>query len=484
MKDSLFALSTERPDHTAIISGDDRISYGLLAEKILSAAGNIEALGVEKGDRVLLSCPNGSDFVAGYFAIHSLGAIAVPVDFGACDSDLKQVIDDAKPALSIVEESRRLPVKAVRVDDITAVSGNVPHKRRNVMLDDPADLMYTTGTTGRRKGVLLTHGQIAAAARNIATFVRSCATDLEVVPIPLTHSFGLGRLRCMAVVGNAVALEPGLRNPAVLLKRILDLQASGLALVPTGFELMLRLTRDKLGDARDHLRYVEIGSAPIRRETEKRLVQLLPKTRICHHYGLTEASRSCFREFHSDSHKPDSVGRPSPNVKVAVFDETGAPLPPMQEGELVVFGEMTMKEYWNRPELNSTAFLDGGLKTGDVGYVDSDGYVYLMGRRGDIINVGGLKVAPSEVESSMLLHKKIADCACAGFPDDITGEKIRLFYVAGEELDPTELVNSLRGLLEEYKIPKEFQRVTEIPKTTTGKIQRNRLPALVGWKAT
>lgn len=472
---SLHEHALVDPQQVAFLTDQRPTTYQELIRRIGATVGRLARYGIQKRDRVLLIGPNHDDLAVAYFAIHSLKAIAVPVDPNSTLEEIEFITNDATPALALVKEKLELSIHQQTIDRFTESNNDDLDWRPNTTLEDDADLLYTTGTTGRKKGILLSQRNIAAAALNISSFIGNTKSDLEVLPIPLSHSFGLGRLRSMALVGNTLALEPGLRNPARLLKRILDLRANGLALVPAGFELMLGLTRGKLAEAQEYLKYIEIGSAPMREETKRELMELLPHTRICHHYGLTEASRACFFEFHTDSAKPGSVGKPSPNVTISIVDDVGNPVPPGESGEIVVAGAMTMKRYWQRPDLDAKSFVNGGLRTGDIGYMDDDGYVYLLGRQGDLINVGGLKVAPDEVDSVLLTHQAINDCACVGIPDRITGEKIKMFYVSDRELDIREVLNWLRPKLVEYKIPKTFERIKQIPKTASGKVQRQHL---------
>ncbi len=472
---TLYKHAQTEPNRVAFITGRQSITYGELLLRIGATARRLVRSGIKKGARVLLQGPNHVDFAVAYYAVHAVGAIAVPVDPTLFEDDLNFIINDTAPSLALIHSDKRLTTRHEFIYEFTLADSIGSEWNPITALVDDADILYTTGTTGRKKGVLLTQLNIAAAALNISSFIQNEISDLEVLPIPLSHSFGLGRLRSMALVGNTLALEPGLKNPALLLKRILDLRATGLSLVPAGFELMLSLTRGKLVEAQNHLRYIEIGSAPMRDATKQQLVEYLPRTRICHHYGLTEASRTCFREFHTDRQKPQSVGKPSPNVKISIFDDSGSRVSTGESGEIVVQGAMTMKRYWNRPDLDAKSYINGGLKTGDIGYTDEEGYVYLVGRQSDLINVGGLKVAPPEVESMLLTHRKIKDCACVGIPDKTTGEKIKIYYVADYVLDARDMVNWLRLKLEEYKIPKVFERIEKIPKTSAGKTQRNLL---------
>ena len=281
----------------------------------------------------------------------------------------------------------------------------------------------------------------------------------------------------MCQTGNTLVLEAGMVNAARLLKRVLDLRATGLALVPAGLELLLRMTRNRLADAQSHLRYLEIGSAAMRPETKRKLMEYLPHTRICHHYGLTEASRAAFCEYHADREQLDSIGRASPNVEIAVRDSHGNTLPPGEMGELTVRGGIVMKEYWKQPNLTAQTLRDGWLRTGDCGYQNGEGYLYLVGRQNDLINVGGMKASPEEVEQALCEHPRVADAACVGAPDPngITGQCVKAFIVSDEEIPSTELVAWLRNRLEEYKIPRMWVQAPSIPKTASGKIQRQLL---------
>jgi long-chain acyl-CoA synthetase len=246
-------------------------------------------------------------------------------------------------------------------------------------------------------------------------------------------------------------------------------------MVPAGFDILRRTTADLLGRAAAHIRYVEIGSAPMKPETRRWLTEMLPQTRICHHYGLTEASRAAFTEYHGDVHKPNTVGRAAPNVEIAICDETGRRLPAGEMGEVVVRGGMVMQGYWKQPELTEQTFSPEGLKTGDIGYLDEDGYVFLLGRRGDLINVGGRKVAPDEIEELLCQLKGVRDVGCVGEPHDLLGECVKAYLVADREIAHTEVVAFLRSRVEECKIPQAVERIDSIPRTTSGKIQRQLL---------
>ncbi len=483
--EALLAHSDASPERTAFSGGEGEVSYGAFARMIAAAAARISRAIGRPGERVVLCGPNSPQLAAAYFATHAAGGVAVLLDAATPSESLRWVVEDAEARLVLCgagyqgakQIGNLLPCP---VDDLAAFThaDETPALfSPRVALDDDADLIYTTGTTGRRKGVLLSHENIAQAAVNINAFIGTTADDREVMPLPLSHSFGLGRLRVMALAGHCLLLMPGMRNPAAVLKLMLDSKATGLALVPAGFDLILRMTRSRLGDARRHLRYVEIGSARMPSATRETLMELLPQTRLCHHYGLTEASRSAFLEYHADGDHFDSIGRPSPNVEMAIRDDAGRDLLDGQQGEIVVRGRMVTRRYWKQPELTSSVLHDGWFSTGDCGWRDDAGYYHLAGRHADIVNVGGRKVNAEEVEEALNAHPAVVESACSGVPDPqgIVGEVLKAFIVLRTEATDEQLIDWLRTRLEEYKVPRVWLRVDRIARTESGKIQRRLL---------
>ena len=472
----LLSIAEEHPKRIALCSGSERVTYEEFRARILKTAGRLRAWGVSEGDRVLICANNTPVVPILYFAVHALGAIAAPVAPDTPECVLGTLVADAEAKLAVIEKAvKDIPCAivspAVIVDPTAGGDEIEPRCDGNKV----ADLLYTSGTTGRKKGVVLTQANILAAARNITEFIGNRADDIEVVPLPLSHSFGLGRLRSLAVTGHTLVLEQGVGTGAPLVKRILETRATGFALVPAGFDIIRRMTGDVLGQARDHLRYIEIGSAAIKPDTRRWLTEMLPHTRICHHYGLTEASRAAFVEYHSDSNRVGSVGRAAPNVEIFICDERGNRLQKGQIGEVVVRGGMVMQEYWKQPELTEQAFCEQGLKTGDIGCLDGDGYLTLLGRRGDLINVGGRKVAPDEIEDLLCQLDGVRDAGCVGVPDELLGECVKAYLVTDRNIGRAEVAAFLRSRLEEWKIPQSVERIDSVPRTSSGKIQRQLL---------
>jgi long-chain acyl-CoA synthetase len=375
----------------------------------------------------------------------------------------------------------------IRFDDVIAGhdAAVAPPPAAELETDRIADILFTTGTTGKSKGVMLSHGAIATACAHINAFIGTGNQDIEVLPLPLSHSFGLGRLRCVLSAGATLILAAGFINAAGIVRTLRDYHATGIASVPAGLAILLSDERFALQRFSEQLKYMEIGSAPMPISHKRELMRQLPKTRICMHYGLTEASRSAFLSFHDDADHLDSIGQPSAGVAMRIVDDHGVEAEPGTEGHLQVRGGHLMTGYWNDPELTSKTLKDGWLATGDLGRMEDDGYFYIGARTSDIINVGGRKVSPQEIEELLTGHPDVAECACVGVPDPqgLSGEIVVAFLVARSGLDKapkfSELAKLIRKNLESYKVPRKFIWTEKIPKSGSGKVLRRRLKEMI-----
>lgn len=485
-----LARSTEaRPASLAVASGASAVTYGELWEKVLLAAHGLRERGVEPGDRVMLAAPREPEFLYAYFACHLLRAIAVPYEPDIAPPRFESILELLRPR--IVLTSSRMPMETPKCNSLALAAlipaTDLPRTEEFIEPDpgQPADILLTSGTTGKPKGVVLSHGNILAAARNINQFIGNTVEDREAVALPLSHSFGLGRVRCQILAGGALILTRGFQFPKQMFEVMRSWRATGFAFVPAAWALLTRLTGEMLAEFSAQMRYIEIGSASMPRTEKERLMRLFPRTRICMHYGLTEASRSAFIEFHESRDRLDSVGRPTPNVAIRIVDEEGHELGPNEVGRIQLRGEHVMTGYWGTDPGESR---DGAwFSSGDVGYRDQEGYLYVCGRVDDMINVGGRKVNPAEVEQALQRQERIADAVCVGTQDPITGEAVRALLVArpgDRELPSAEaLADFLSARLENYKIPVSFEWVSSIPTNPSGKVARKAAAALVGTPA-
>ena len=475
-----------RPASLAVAVGTSGFTYGELWERVLRAAGALREAGVEPGDRVVVAAPREPEFLYAYFACHLLRAVAVPHDPDIVPARLQGIVDLLNARITLTSRRAALEAPPCASLALTALTHGaaLPHADEFVdpQPEDPADVLLTSGTTGKAKGVILTHRNILAAARNINQFIGNTAEDREALALPLSHSFGLARVRCQVLAGGAVILAPGFQFPKQVFEAMRSWRATGFSFVPAAWALLVRLAGERVAEFSPQLKYIEIGSAAMPRSEKERLMRLFPHTRICMHYGLTEASRSAFIEFHQSKDRLDSVGRPTPNVEIEIVDEDGREVAPRQIGKIRISGAHVTAGYWGAAA--GERLRGAWLYTGDLGYRDEDGYLYLCGREDDVINIGGRKVHPAEIEQALLGHEQIADAVCVATPDSLTGEAVRAFLVAKRgqtELPSAEaLADFLRARLEQHKIPVAFEWVGSIPRNASGKVERRTVAGLLG----
>ena len=481
---TILAQARKFPDKAAIVSDGETFSYADLAKAVAAAASTLRnGFDVAAGDRIVLLANSSFKFICTYLATHSIGAVCVPLDPHVSAARLADIAERVAPKLLVAEQAGPVPFSAkAHFDDlIAAPNGAAVAFPDNVDVAQTADVMFTTGTTGRPKGVVLNHRAFAVACSHINAFIGLQPDDIEVLPLPLSHSFGLGRVRCVLSLGATLVLISGFVSAARILETLSGMRATGLASVPAGIGILLGDKGEALGRRGSQLRYIEIGSAAMPVEHKRQLMNVLPKTRVCMHYGLTEASRSAFLSFHDNPEKLESIGRPSPGVEMRIVDDSGVELRDGLEGQIEIRGGHLMNGYWHDDELSTGSLHNGWLRTGDLGRRDPEGYYYLKARSSDIMNVGGRKVSPQEIEDILTGHPAVAECACVGIPDPqgLSGDMISAYLVAdpasGELPGFPELAKLLRKTLEPYKIPRRFTWVADLPKSTSGKVLRRKL---------
>ena len=477
--EALRQRAARHPERLALLCGDQRVTYGELWERVVASACYLSECRVRPGERVLLAAPSAPAFAYAYFATHLVGAVAVMLDPHAPASRREELIRRTQPVLEIGVDAPGRSTTALPSKPISELD-RLPARQRDFSppaLDSPAELLFTTGTTGRPKGVRLTHRNVAAAAAHINAVIGTAEGDVEVVPVPLYHSSGVARLRCCFSVGAAAVLVQGFRLPGEIFAALERHAATGLVGVPAGFAVLLRFGERGLGAFADRLRYIEVGTAPMPLEHKRALMKLLPRTSLFMYYGLTEASRSVFIEFHRGSAHLETAGVPAPGVQVEVRNESGNACAAGVRGVLWVRGPHVSPGYWDDPELNARSFAGGWVLTGDVAHVDHAGFIHLHGRQDDMVNVGGFNVSPEEVERVLAEHPAVAEAACIGVPDPrgIAGQVVRAFLVAAAgqpRATDAELSRWAAQQLEPYKVPAQYEWVSQLPRTDSGKLTR------------
>lgn len=473
IEEQIFDQVQNIPDKVALISGDTEITYSQLWDYCLCAAEKLKQdYHLKKGDRVILSAAGNIEFVYAYFGVHIAGGICVPIDPDTNQTRFEYIEKSTTPVcvMGLLHNVKKETIPFSDVVNGTSKATYIAPEQSQV-----ADILFTTGTTGAPKGVALSYNNLSAAARNINAFIGNTSSDVELLALPVSHSFGLGRLRCSLSKGATVVMLGTFANVKKFFKEMARCQVTMFAMVPASWGFIKKMSGKYIGKFADQLKFIEIGSSFMPVEDKELLMSLLPKTRICMHYGSTEASRSAFMEFHTYKDNLLSIGKASPNVEIKIFTSQGTPAALGEEGEVCVKGEHVTCSYWNEtPERFASDFYDGYFRTGDCGTMDAEGNIYLKSRIKEMINVGGKKVSPMEVEDILNTIPGIKESACIGIPDPgiVLGEVVKAFIVADDNLSDEEIMQQLRPQLEVYKLPVEIERINAIPKTGSGKIQR------------
>ena len=469
---AVMAHAEADADKSAVIINGVAVSYQELAAHIRKSASVLQALGVQHGDCIMLSAHKDIEYIYLYFGAHILGVTNVIVDAESNEERLHFIEDKVQPKYCFGYKTERYPSALFSELDIAGADEYVLNEAQ-VTDTDIAEILFTTGTTGNPKGVCLSYANIFASATNINGYIGNTTEDVELLALPICHSFGMGRIRCTLIKGATIVILGSFANVRAMFKAIEDYQVTGFGVVPAAWAYIRKMSGKRIGKYASQIKYIEIGSASMPLDTKKEMLELFPDTRICMHYGLTEASRNCFQEFH-DVHHLDTIGKPvCDKVDVQIFDENGTQLQPGEKGELCVKGNMVLARYLE-PKDNENAFWGEYFRTGDSGYIDAEGYIHLLGREKELINVGGKKVSPMEVEDA-ICALGVGDCVCVPMkdPDGVMGELV-MCYVLKDSTTLTfnEIAQQLSERLEFYKRPVAYEWIDKIPQTSSGKKQR------------
>jgi acyl-CoA synthetase (AMP-forming)/AMP-acid ligase II len=358
---------------------------------------------------------------------------------------------------------------------------DAPPRRRNVDIDLAA-IIYTSGSTGDPKGVMLTHRNMLTAATSITTYIANVEDDVILGVLPLAFDYGLYQMIMAFRTGARLVLERSFAFPAQVLSRMAEERVTGFPGVPTIYAVLAEMKSLDEFDL-SSIRYVSNTAAALPVKHITMLRDLFPQARIFSMYGLTECKRCTYLPPEDINRKPTSVGIAIPNTELWLEDEHGIRLGPNQVGQLVIRGATVMRGYWEKPEATAKKLKPGPLpgewvlRTGDFCRLDDEGYLYFVGRMDDIIKSRGEKVAPKEVENVLYNIAGVRDAAVIGVPDDILGQAVKAFVVFedGVSLTAKDVQRECQAKLENFMVPKYVEVVSDLPKTTTGKIKKTDL---------
>lgn len=482
-----------RPNKLAAAFKKDRLTYGKLAEKMRYIAACLGRMGIHKGDHVLFSAVSRPEMAAVYLGIQYCGGVAVFLDKNATPEYTALLYRESSAVLLLTDRPMKEYGSVCRIYSLKAIYNTKPDGAEGVasleafytMPEESvlAELLFTTGTTGRPKGVMLTYKAVYHILKNTIEGIGIGEEERVLLPLPLNHSFALRVLRAVLYRGGSVIFQNGFTFAKEIENNLDEYQCTGLAVVPASIETISRQMQGRFAEIMGRFRYIEVSAGSLTVEQRKRLTKQLPDTMIYNTWGSSESGGALFlnvTEAVSDPEKVSSLGKPPSCVQLKILDETGNAISGDRShpGRMAIKGDMQMSGYWGQGELTAETIKDGWLLTGDMAYLDEDGYVYMLGRADDIINVGGEKVSPVEIENIAGEYPYIRECACIGAPDPegILGFVPVLFVVVkGNGYSEDDLQVFLKGRMERYKLPAKYISVQEIPRNQLRKIDRKKL---------
>lgn len=487
-------------EQEGLIDTNIRLSYRQLASSVSNMASSLYYnYGIRKGDRVALMLRNGFEFVTSFFALARLGALAVPLNTALKSEELAFPIKDSGSTLLIMEPefyeliaevSSRIEVKHIFTTGSESTAKTVAfsellkrEERAPVELEvdemDSAVILYTSGTTGRPKGAILSHRGIIASAMNNAQLCHlRVGQDKMLVVAPLFHITGIAMTLCSAIY-SGIPIVPVKRFKAVDTLKIIEEEKVTVMLgVPTVFWLMLNAPEFQRYNL-SSLRCLAAGGSATPEDLLKRCAEKLPGVQLLPGYGLTEANGMTHSTISIDEalRNPGSVGRAVPIIDAKVVDSSGKEMPPGQPGELLVRGCQVMKGYWNNPEATRETVVEGWLHTGDITAITQEGYTYILDRMRDMIIRGGENIYSIEVENVLYQNPKVLEAAVVGVPDEAFGEQVKAVLVLrpDEQATPEEIQEFCKMHLANYKVPRYVEFRESLPRNPAGKVIKDNL---------
>ena len=484
------------PHKTAVIFKDQVLSFSNLELMAARLANKLRTFDVDRGDRVAIVLPNSSQWVVAYFSIMKLGAVAVPLDFRLKGEELFPILTDARVKVAITSE---LYSSVAVFSDVDSINGVIVTGERvadglssyeevvnDASLSSPivvensedeeALYLYTSGTTGKPKGVVLTFANLDMFPEGMGTILKTSEDDVLGCLLPMSHITGPILCNELVVRGSTLFIFDQLR-PDKILSGIERQRVTYFHSVPPIFEAILHVPHKERFDL-SSLRFIAMMGTSVPLPLLTTFKKTFPSVAVIQGYGLTETSPFIsLLPLEYAEKKIGSIGRAVPRADVKLVDDTGEEVPGSEIGELIVSGPMLMKCYHNNPEATQERIRDGWLYTGDLCRKDEDGFYYHLGRKDDMIIVGGLNVYPAEVEQVLQGHPLIQEVGVVGLPDKDRGEIIKAAVVvkSGSDMTRKEIIAYCKERLATFKVPKIVELWDELPKSSTGKIVRRLL---------
>jgi long-chain acyl-CoA synthetase len=528
LNDYLREAAARWPGRPALLFKGASISYLKLEQQSDALAAAFEELGIKRGDRVALCLPNCPQFLVAEFAAWKIGAIACPFNPTYSEREMEDALRATGAETVVVlnrfhdrikniqsrtsvkrvvttgikeylpwqlrlgytllkekDEGERITVDRadIRLSTLLRQYKGRAARGNGAALDEPAVILMSGGTTGTPKGVVGSHRGMIIAGHQLQAWLSPAMapwTDTIMLPLPLFHTYGNTGVQSLAFINhNPIALIPNPRDLREFLKDIMSVKPAFICTVPTLLNGIMNhpMARQGKVDFRS-IKLCFSGAAPLMAETRKRFEDLTGGV-IVEGYSLTEAQMAVIANPVRGAKKLGSVGMPLPDVHVEIVDDEGAPLGVGEVGEIVIRAPQVMQGYWEQPEQTVEMLRPGRsgerlLYTGDLGYMDEDGYIFIVDRKKDLIKTCGFQVWPREIEEVLSAHPSVAECGVVGIADEMRGEVVKAWIVlrSDSSATPSELKAFCRDRLAHYKVPAKYEFVSELPKTQIGKVLR------------
>ena len=475
------------PDSTAVIFDDRRFTYRELWSRCRRLAAVLQRAGASPGDRVAIHAANSAQYIETYLAVPAAGMVIVPLNTRHAEPELRYALKDAAAKVLLTDREpgalRQLVDTVIMMpDEYEALIDSADEAELGVGVTENslAGLFYTGGTTGASKGVMLSHRNLIANTFQFMTVSPPMRDNVFLIMAPLFHAAGSNGV--LGGVWSASCQIPlKVFDPAVALNLIEKYRVTHTLGVPAMIAAISELQHKQPRDV-SSVRLVAHGGSPIATQVVRRASAAFPSAEFVHVYGMTEASPLLTGLRHEerllDVDRGRSCGQPLIGVQVRIVDADGRDVLPGEVGELMAYGPNIMRGYWNKPEQTAEVLQDGWYRSGDMGYMDEEGFVFLVDRAKDMIISGGENVYCSEVEEVLYRHVAVLEAAVFGVPDEQWGEAVHAVVVPRTEVAATELIAFCRQHIAGYKIPKDISFSTkELPKSGPGKILKRELRA-------